>query len=253
MALFPSQEWILSPTISSLALPPRNAIDRLRQQGWRGVQLDVRAEGTRPGDLGESGRRDLRSSLRRSNQELTGLDFWIPMQAWTSSETVQRALDATVSSIDLAADLGRCPVSMVLPGDEVDSGVLDAICSHAMSRGVRLADHRVEAVMSGPSHGIGIDPVALLSSGVDPAGVVNAAAEQLVSVRLGDLDEAGQRVPPGIDGTGRLDLTAYKVALTLRSWTSGVVVDLRQWPDPAAGMQQAREAWAAADASAGAC
>jgi len=171
------------------------------------------------------------------------------VQAWSSSETVQRAVDAVVASIDLAADLGRCPVSLVMPGTEVDAGVHDVITTHAINRGVLLADHGVDAVSTGASQGIGIDPVAMLSSGIDPVGLVHAAGARLVSVRLADMDEAGLRVPPGTDGTGRLDLAGFKIALTLRSWVSGVVVDLRQLADPVAGMEQARVAWNAADAS----
>ena len=180
---------------------------------------------------------------------MNGLDCWIPAQAWSSPETVQRALDAVVASIDLAADLGRCPVSLVMPGTEVEAAVHEVIASHAINRGVLLADHGVDAVSSSASQGVGIDPAAMLSSGIDPVQLVHATGARLVSVRLADLDEGGHRVPPGAGGTGRLDLAGYKIALTLRSWVSGVVVDLRQWADPVAGMEQARVAWNAADAS----
>jgi|TARA_B100001059_G_scaffold227720_1_gene257913 sugar phosphate isomerase/epimerase len=248
----PIHDWVLSPTIASLEIAPRIAIDRLRRQGWRGVQLDARAVGTTPRELGESARRDLLSLLRRGNQLLTGLDCWIPDHGWKSSQTVHQAIDVMRSAIDLAGDLGRCAVSTILPAaDEVDGGVLEAVFSHASSQGVRIADHRIDPVMVDAAHGAGIDPAAYLSAGSDPVRAIGAVENRLACVRLTDLDEAGHRMLPGTGTKGRLDLVAYKVAIVLRGWSGGVVVDLRRLPEPASALPGVWAAWNAADASPG--
>lgn len=250
MDTLPIHDWVLSPTIASLEVAPRAAIDRLRRQGWRGVQLDARSGGTAPRDLGESARRDLLSLLRRGNQLLTGLDCWIPDHAWKSSQTVHQAIDVMRSAIDLAADLGRCPVSTILPAaGDVEGDVFEAVFSHASSRGVRIADHRVDVPSVDASHGVGIDPAAYLSAGSDPIRAVAMMEDRLACVRLTDLDEAGHRMLPGIDARGRLDLVAYKVAIVLRGWAGGVVVDLRRLPEPASALSGVWAAWNAADAS----
>lgn len=228
---------LLAPTISALGLPPRSAIDRVRALGCRGVQLDARAEGTRPAELGESARRDLLGCIRRGSQVLTGIDLWIPVHAWSDESTVQRAVDATCSTIELAAGLGRCPVSLNLPDPDLHGAVCEAIAACSQRHAVRMADHSPGRTTG--AAGIGIDPVALLAGGLDPVEAVSRAGAGLVSARLADLDDAGQRVRPGL---GRLDLVAYKVALSL-SETDAVVVDLQQLVDPVSSLESTCRAW----------
>ena len=233
---------LLAPTVSALGLPPRAAIDRIRDQGCRGVQLDARAPGTRPSELGESARRDLLACIRRGNQKLAGLDFWIPMHAWSDSAVQQRAMDATRSVLDLAAGLQRCTVSLWLPDPETGGEMHRAVQDYAARLAVPIADHAAAALGSEATHGIGVDPVALLAAGADPAEVVSQVGARLSSVRLADLDQTGQRVELGL---GRLDLVSYKVAVSL-SPLSHLVVDLCHLSDPLSALQRTCAAWDAA-------
>ena len=196
----------------------------------------------RPSELGESARRDLLACVRRGNQVLSGIDFWIPLPAWSDTAVQQRAVDATRATIELAADLERCPVSLLLPDPERHPELHEAVRRHAERFAVPLADHTPGAADAVSAPGIGVDPVASFAGGGDPVEAVSRAGDRLVSARLADLDEVGQRVHAG---QGRLDLVGYKVALSL-SPLQHLVVDLHHMSDPVAALQAAAGAWDAA-------
>ena len=244
---------VLAPTISSFQMPPRKAIDVLSSQSWRGLQVDARAEGTRPSQLGTSARRDLAGLVRRQGMDLAGLDLWLPEGAFLKASTLERALDRTIECIDLAADLDNCPISMLLPvpGSSTQlQSALELILATAGRRGVRIADFTMDASQVEPgdplTHGLGLDPASLLSAGVDPVAAVHAWGARLASARLIDLTLEGLRIVPTPGGRGQLDLISYKIALGLNSNGGCLVVDLRQCPDPLLELVQAREAWEAA-------
>lgn len=207
----------------------------------------------RPSDLGASGRRDLVGYLARSSMALSGLDLWIPVEAFLDHARIERAVDTTIEAIDLAADLHRCPVSLLLPdpGDGQVDAAIELIKARAMQQGVQLADHRIGAEGDDAVHGLGIDPASILAAGGDPASEVFVVGHRLSSARLSDLSAGGTRVAPAAGSDGRLDLVSFKVALALRPWDSFVVADLRQLPDPWIDLKQARDAWDAADAGQG--
>ena len=244
---------VLAPTISSFPVHPRKAIDVLSSHSWRGIQIDARADGTRPSQLGISARRDLAGLLHRQGMVLAGLDLWLPESAFFEADTIERAVDRTVECIDLATDLGNCPISMLLP-KQVDSSELDSalevILAKAGGRGVRIADYARDAPGMEPvdvqSHGLGLDPASLLMAGEDPAAAALAWGDRLASARLVDLTGEGNRTVPSMGGRGQLDLVSYKISLGLNPGGRCVVVDLRDCPDPLQGLVQAGEAWESA-------
>lgn len=242
-------QLILSAALGGLHGSPRQLIERLAGDGWRGVQLDARAEGMRPLQLGTSARRDLASVLRRRQLVLTGLDLWLPPEAYLDPAHQHRAVERTIECIKLAAELGACPVCMVLPSIEAEGNLesaLEAIIIAAEESGVRIADFgsAVAGTRDGShAHGLGLDPAGLLACGTDPVAAVHAWGTDLAAARLVDLSPEGMRVPPSPAGNGRLDLLGYKVALGLNNAIDGVVVDVRQCPEPLNGLQQARSAW----------
>lgn len=242
-------QLVLSAALGGLPGSPRQLIERLSGDGWRGVQLDARAVGMRPHELGASARRDLASVLRRRQLALTGLDLWLPPEAYSDPAHQHRAVERTAECIQLAAELGACPVCMVLPSIEAEGNLesaLEAIIKMAEESGVRIADFgsAVSGTRDGShAHGLGLDPAGLLACGTDPVAAVHAWGTDLAAARLVDLSPEGMRVPPPHAGNGRLDLLAYKVALGLSNEIDGVVVDVRQCPEPLNGLQQARSAW----------
>lgn len=230
----------LAPTLAPLETPPQAAFRRLASLGFRRVQLSATQAGLRPRELDGSARRDLVVTLRRREIEVGGVDLWIPPSHFGEAARVDRAVAAVVEAIRLAADLGRCPVSLELPAGEEAEGVIASLRDTAMHHGVALADHAVPArVREGV--GLGIDPVAWLADGADPVEGVVTAEDRLVSARLCDLVRGGLRGAVGEDG-GRLDLAAYRAALTMRG-EAAVVVDARQWADPWHGVRRTAEAW----------
>ena len=72
---------------------------------------------------------------------------------------------------------------------------------------------------------------------------MRAHADRLVSARLCDLLRSGLRGPIGDPQEGRLDVAAYRAALAGSAYRRSVVVDLRQWPDPWAGLERTAEVW----------
>src|SRR5690606_24047230 len=111
--------------------------------------------------------------------------------------------------------------------------------------GVPIADHAMPASgrESNELHGIGIDPAAWLAASADPAQAVTASTSSVLAARLTDLSHAGVRQPPGMPG-GRLDVLAYRVALSAAGLQSPVVLDARQWTDPWRGITLATATWA---------
>jgi len=208
----------LAPTLAVLGDRPRSSLDRLARMGFRSVQLSATQPGLRPRELDRSGRRDLLARLRRLQLPAAGLDLWIPAAHFTDPATVDRAVATVGAAIELAGDLDRCPVSLVLPGDDARP-LIDAIAEQALRHGVRVADHAVppQAQGANPSIGAGIDPSSWLSRDEDPVAAVSKYARDLVSVRLSD--------------DPKFDAGAFQQALMACAYRGPVVVDLRDSAD----------------------
>lgn len=237
---------LLAPTLAPLDDDPRRGLDRLRQAGFRFVQLSASMPGMRPRELDASARRDLNARIRRSELSVSGIDLWIPLEHYLGAGHVDRAVDAIGETIKLAGDLGRCPVSLTLPSDTGDESrvaeIIETVAAHADRFGVAIADH-ANPTMDHALIGVGHDPAAALSRGDDPAQVVVELAERLVSARLCDLLSSGLRGPIGDSQDGRLDAAAYRIALSVIGYSHPVVVDARQWADPWIGIEQTQRVW----------
>jgi sugar phosphate isomerase/epimerase len=231
----------LAPTLAALPEPPRRALDRLQASGYRAVQLSATQPGLRPRELDRSARRDLAATLRRRELAVAGIDAWLPAEHLRDAAHVDRAAAAVLAAIDLAGDLGGCPLSLSL-ADDIDGAVLDALVVRAADRAVALANH---AVPPPPLAGValGIDPAAWLADGGDPVARVVAAGAQVASARLVDLRATGLRGPIGAGADARLDVVAYRAALDVAGYRRPVVVDMRQWSDAWAGLEQTRGVW----------
>ncbi|MCA9290191.1 MAG: hypothetical protein KDA25_03620 [Phycisphaerales bacterium] len=238
----------LSVTIMTDADGPRGALNRLAAAGYRYVQLSATMPGLRPRELDGSARRGLVSALRRLELIPSGLDLWIPPEHFAEAAHMDRAVAATLESIEFAATLRPCPISMILPatGEESASDVLEVIeviRSAAERSGVTIADHAVPPA-SRPGFSVGLDPASWFAAGRDPVAGVLEVASTLASARLADLSSTtGLRGP--VTGSSRLDVLAYRVNLTVTGYRGPVVIDTRQWADPWAGALATREAWSA--------
>ena len=237
---------LLAPTLADLGGTPRGTISRLHDQAYLAVQFSAVMPGTRPGELDQSARRDVLATLRRNELMLAGFDLWIPARHFFEPEHVDRAVSSTLATIELASDLGRCPVSMTLPALEADAAseteVMAALGVHAERFGVTLVDHALP-VADRSSIGVGFDPTAWLARGDDPVSGLLANAELLTSARLCDLLTTGLRGPIGDSHEGQLDVAAYAATLSVIGYERPVVVDARQWHDPWGGLVQTSNTW----------
>ncbi len=236
----------LAPTLAAFGNKPRAALDRLASLAFRAVQLSASQPGMRPRELDRSGRRDLLGLLRRLDINPAGLDLWIPEAHLRDPARIDRAVGAIEAAVELAADLGRASLSLLLPRrdespDPIEQ-VLEAVIEKSLRFGVPLADCEVP-----PSDradvGVGIDPVIWLSNGRDPVDAVVAHADRVESVRLGDLTASGDRIAVGDGDQGQLDLGAYRGALVRCGYNAPVVVDVRSSGDPWRQLAEAAQAW----------
>jgi sugar phosphate isomerase/epimerase len=236
----------LAATIEPLGAAPRRTIDRLRELPIRFVQLSAAHEGTRPRDLDRSARRDLRAVLSRREMGLAGVDLWTPPHDYVDPARTDEAVDRALQAIELAADLGRVPLCVVLPAPAAEGmphESVETIARSAERFGVALADHAVPATRRN-GIGVGVDPAAWLARDEDPADVLMRETGRLVSVRLTDLLETGMRGPIGSRGSGgRLDVSAFRSAVVASGFDRPVVADLRSWPDPWKGLMQTLHVW----------
>lgn len=239
----------LAPTLAPLQTEPRAAFDRLHAMGFRHVQLSATQRGMRPRELDRSARRDLAATLRRREMAVAGVDAWIPPRHFIDDAHCDRAVAAAIDAISFAADLGRCPVSFGLPVGKHDGeraaldAVIEALAARASHLGVVLADHAVP-VSEREGVQIGVDPAAWLAAGEDPAIAATQHAPRVACVRLCDLLLSGMRGPIDDDEEGRMDVTAYRVAVSLCELAQPIVIDARQWRDPWGGLERTMDAWA---------
>ncbi len=250
----------LAPTLRLIAESvgggPRRAIQSVADAGFVAVQLDATMPGLRPRELDASARRDLGATVRRAGLSVAGVDFFIPQDHFRSAEHLDRAAEAAGAAIAFAADLGRVPVSMALPIDDVDEALIDTLLGAADGYGVRLAVHHE----AGPQQlnewlkpldtsiiGGGIDPANLLAARHDPAGIAQSLGGKLAVARLSDARRGQGDGARSVAGQGDLDLTAYRVSVDLSPKRAGpVVLDLRALADPLNAAAQAAGAWDAA-------
>ena len=266
----------LAPTLRPIARQfdgtVRSAIDRLAKAGFRSVQLDGTLPGIRPRDLDQRGRRDLLGVLTRHGMTLAGIDIFLPRRHFLEAEHIDRAMAASVAAINLAADLGRVPVSIGLPVKSLGDDARKAIVEAADGHGVRLAIHAEDAIdelsawvnrIDLHALGIGIDPASVLASGNagesghDPVKLLHRLGKRVAVARLDDLAGAGSDASDdeGIRGAGYrcllgegdLDVLSYRIALDLAVGRTGpVVLDLRGLENPLAGALAAQKTWEAA-------
>ncbi|MEM7229522.1 MAG: hypothetical protein AAF432_11995 [Planctomycetota bacterium] len=237
-----------APTVAALPGPWRSTLARLTAMGVRSVQLSATQAGFRPRELDRSGRRDLLTTLRRAELSVAGLDAWIPADHFIDATHSDRAVDALRSIVELAADLGRVPVSMTLPSptddDDAVAEIAATIAAHAERHGVGVIDHMWPKAARG---GIawGLETAAALSHDSDPTAMLLRDAP--ASVRLADLDQTGMRGPIGT--SGRLDVLAFRVSLSMSTSVKHIVMDTRQWIQPWEGLDASIRAWSAATMS----
>jgi len=219
-----------------IAGDPREALDFVARAGFRYVQLSAAVPAMRPRELDRSARRDLLARLRRIELTPAGLDLWIPEEHLLDAAQMDRAVAAMVDAVELAADLGRIPLSIRLP-EKTEPRHVAHLAQRAETCSVPLAQHGPAF----PELPRGIDPAESILAGLDPA-LEAARAPLLAAARFSDADRVGGagRVTPG---SGKLDILEYQVALLSRGFARPVTLDLRALPQPRRIAVSCRDEW----------
>ena len=234
---------------------PADAVAWVAAQGIRGIQWSATQAGMRPRELGESARRDIRALLARHELGCSGIDAMVPPAHLVDPQHAERAIDAIRAACELAADLGRAPVTVQLPDlpPEADARAgrardeaIAAIVAAAERTGVAVADLGGAVGAPWPPVGVAIDPAAVLAGGGDPSAEAMRAGRRLRAARIVDLHRTGMRAPVGVGGASRLDPLAYRVALETAGFDGLPVIDCRQWDDPRGGVVDSLASWVAA-------
>lgn len=92
----------------------RQSVSIAAKLGFRAIQIDGTAPGLRARDLDRSARRDVAATMRRAELACAGLDLLIPAWHYTDPARAERAVEAMVGAIDLAADLSTLANSGVV-------------------------------------------------------------------------------------------------------------------------------------------
>jgi sugar phosphate isomerase/epimerase len=240
----------LRPLVAAADGTVRGAIARLAKLDFHAVQLDATLPGIRPRELSQRGRKDLIALLSRQDMQIAGLDLFLPRQHFVEVQHLDRAVTATLAAIELAADLGRIPVSLALPVAEMKDDVKATLVEAADGRGIRLAVHaedQLEALgawleaVDQYALGAGIDPAALLARGEKAVRATQRLSKRLAVARLSDVTAGALRCALG---EGELEIAAYRITIDLAPGRTGpVVLDLRGIEDPFAAAGNAKTVW----------
>ena len=240
----------LGPVVRQTDGTVRTAVEWLSTTGFGAVQLDATLAGVRPRELDRRARQDLLALLARRGIVAAGVDLFIPRRDFTDETKLDRAMAAALATIEYAADLGRLPLSVALPVEQLADELRSALIEAADGHGVRLVVHAedqidatrgwIEAV-AGPVLGIGLDPAAMLTAKDDPVATAMACGSNLI---VGRLSDAGTDAVRCAVGRGELDVDAYRVSLDLAKARIGpVVLDLRGLTDALGDARQGKAAW----------
>jgi sugar phosphate isomerase/epimerase len=241
----------LRPWVTQGQLPIKQALMQLSKLGFHAVQLDATLSGIRPRELDQRSRKDLLAVLTRSSMQLSGLDCFIPRKDFTSPEHIDRAVSAALACIELAADLGRVPVSLALPVHKASDDVKTAILTAADAQGVMLAIHaedQMEALVewintvNQPVLGMSMDPASIIASDDDPVQLAQQHGKFISVGRLADYrQDTHLRCSVG---DGALDVMNYRLMLDMAPNRRGaVILDLRGLEYPQQAAVDGIQAW----------
>lgn len=249
LALAPS----LGPVIRRTGGQISDTVDRLAALGFEAIQLDATLPTIRPRELSRSGRRDLHALLRRRGAHPAGMDLFIPPWHYNSVDHGERALNATLQAIELAADLGHLPLSLALPVAELPNELRGTLVDTADRHDVPLAVHgegQIQPLIDWidevdmPALGAALDPAAVLSHGADPSQTAQQLASRLTIARVSDLERGVGQASRCPVGTGQLDVATYRVSVDLAERRIGpVVLDLQGLSDPVGAAETGSDAW----------
>jgi len=244
----------LAPIVKATDGTVRTALQRIAGAGFGAVQLDATLAGARPRDLDGRARRDFAATVARAGLGAAGLDLFIPRKHFADASHVDRAMTALLAAVELAADLGRLPLSVALPVHDMSDDTRDAVAEAADGHSVPIAVHAEDQFddllawldeVDQPTLGPALNPATVLASGGDPADAANRLSKQLLVARLCDWTDTGDAGGAmTVVGQGDLDVIPYRLSVDMCATRRGpVVLDLRRLDAPLAAAEHALQTW----------
>lgn len=246
-------ELALSTLGVSAGVPPRQVIEWAESAGFRSIVLDAARPGIRPRDLDRSARRGLASVLRRLELRLAGIELWIPASHYASPASSDRAVTATLSAIDLLAELAALvetdrTLTLTLPREGAVEAT-DTIAQAAHRAEIRLAcatwpwrpvgvDDNDDKDDNGAPIGRCLDPREISRERGDPVAIVVAGPHAPEAARWAFTSRRPEEV---------IDPVAYASALSVVGFAGSLALDLRDSADPESDATLALTRWRQAD------
>ena len=235
----------MAVNIDDLRLPTKDALRRAAELKFGAVELSTVAGELAPSSLSSSGRRHVARFAEGLGLEMAALVADVAGLRLTDPRTVGERVERTCGVIELAADL-KVPVVTASVGalthpetgepSPLATDALRRIGEFADSRGVlyamrpsRDSGERLTTVLDAlrcPSIRVGLDPAAMVMSGVDPLASIERFVEQISLFHARDAS-AGLVDRPGCEtrlGEGEVDLAGLLSVLHAAEYTGAYVV-----------------------------
>lgn len=207
--------------LQDLRMDAKSALRQAAALQFRHIEVPAGHGETTPENLSPSGRRHLQKLVADLGLSMAALTGDFPGLRLSDPRTVDERVERTGAVLELAADL-RVPVVTTAVGalTHPQSGEPSSIAIAALQRLGEIADARDRVLAIRPSHDsverlaavldaircprlrIGLDPAALIMSGVNPHGILERLGPQVVLVHMrdglrGQPDRPGQEVALG--------------------------------------------------------
>lgn len=253
---------LIGVDVDDLHLPVKDAIREAAELKFQVVELPAVTGETSPRSLSSSGRRHLARYVEGLGLSIAALTADMPALRLTDSSSVDERVTRTCEIIDLAKDLKvRTVTASVGALTHPDTAgpshpaaeALRRIGEYADARGVVYAIRpthdagdrivRVLDELRCPSIQIGLDPAAMVMSGVNPFDVVQRIADRVALLHARDAT-AGFTDRPGREtrlGQGEVDFVGVLSMLEAAEYRGSFIVRRCDSPSPIPDLQAGRE------------
>ncbi len=253
---------LIGVDVEDFRLPVKEAIRRAAELAFAAIEVPTAEGDTAPRCLSSSGRRHLARYVADHGLKLASLTADVPGLRLTDPRTVSERIERTCEVIDLARELGTPIVTAAVGAlthpesgepSPLSTAALQRIGEHADSRGVVYAIRpsyddrerlrRVLDALRCPSIRIGLDPAAMIMSGVSPSHCLELFADRVAIVHARDAT-AGLSDRPGHEtrfGDGEVDHAGVIELLTAAEFVGPFIARRLESATPGSDLQFAHD------------
>ncbi len=248
--------------LQDLRTDAKSALRQAAQMEFRAVELPAAEGETTPQTLSPSGRRHLQRLVADLGLNMSALSADFPGLRLSDSRAIDERVERTCAILDLAADMS---VPVVTSGvgalTHPQTGEPSDVAVSALRRIGEFADSRDRVFAIRPSHDtverlsavlaavgcpwirIGLDPAAMLMSGINPLATMQQMGQQVSLVHIRD-GVPGHPDHPGQEtrlGEGEVDFRGLLSSLNDWEYSGPLILRRTDSAAPAADLASARE------------